>query len=160
MVLSAYTILIAASILWRIDIDFRELNKKIGLELSESKMGSGLQNAITPPRLNWLSYVVYFILIASFITAFFDRGGWKTALICLGIIIATMVISGVILRSNMPNREPLLKNFYFRILFNSIVNRHANYVKNNDKLRADAMGNIVKKFKKIYKKEIMDLARK
>ena len=160
MMLSEYIILIFASILWRIDIDFRELNKKIGLELSTSKVGTGLQDAITPPRLNWLSYFIYFVLIASFITAFFDRGGWKTALICLGVVIATMVISGVILRSNIPNKEPMLKNFYFRILFNSIVNRHANFVKNNDKLRADAMGDIVKKFKKIYKKEIMDLAKR
>mgnify|MGYP001315244306 FL=1 len=157
MMLSEYIILILAGALWRFDIDFRQFNKKVGLELSESKQGSGFQDAITPPKLNWFSYFVYFLLIASFITAFFDRGGWKTALICLGILIATMVITGVIFGSNQPNRKPLFEKFYFRVLFNSMVNRHADYLKNNDKLRAEAMENLVTKFKKIYKKEISQL---
>ena len=157
MMLSEYIILILAGALWRFDMDFRHFNKKIGLELSESKQGSGFQDAITPPKLNWLSYFIYFLLIGSFITAFLDRGGWKTALICLGILIATMVITGVILGSNQPNRKPLFEKFYFRVLFNSMVNRHADYLKNNDNLRAEAMGNLVTKFKKIYKKEISQL---
>ena len=157
MMLSEYIILILAGVLWRFDIDFRQFNKKVGLELSESKQGSGFQDAITPPKLNWLSYFIYFLLIATFITAFFDRGGWKTALICLGILIATMVISGVIIGSNQPNRKPLFQKFYFRVLFNSMVNRHADYLKNNDKVRADAMGTLVKKFKKTYEIEIIEL---
>ena len=53
-----------AAIPFRLDIGFRNFNKEVGLELSSSKMGTGYQDAITPPKLNYVSYV--FLAFKSF----------------------------------------------------------------------------------------------
>ena len=39
MFASEYIVLIVACCLWRFDLDFRDFNKKVGLELSDTKMG-------------------------------------------------------------------------------------------------------------------------
>ena len=46
-----------AAIPFRLDIGFRNFNKEVGLELSSTKMGTGYQDAITPPKLNYVTYV-------------------------------------------------------------------------------------------------------
>ena len=158
MFASEYIVLIVTCCLWRFDLDFRDFNKKVGLELSDTKMGTGFQDAITPPKLNWLSYVVYFVLIATLITAYFDRGGFKTVLICLGIIFLFPPIAGVLILEKLKFKKKLDK-IYLRILLHSMINRHADYVKNNDTIRADAMKGLLNKLKKKYKKQISELAK-
>ena len=109
MMIFDYVVLILVSILFRFDVGFRNFNKEVGLELSDTKSGTGYQDAITPPKLNWLSYVVY-ILLAIMVFGSFVDGSVKQGFITLGIIIGTAIISGVIL--NPPNKPPLLNKFY------------------------------------------------
>ena len=151
MMIFDYAVLILVSILFRFDVGFRNFNKEVGLELSDTKSGTGYQDAITPPKLNWLSYVVY-ILLAIMVFGSFVDGSVKQGFITLGIIIGTAIISGVILHP--PNKPPLLNKFYLKTLYRSMTNRYADFKKNNDSVRADAMQMLIKKFEKKYIKEI------
>ena len=135
-----------AAIPFRLDIGFRNFNKEIGLELSSSKMGTGYQDAITPPKLNYVTFVFWplnlFIIFASF--ADFGAMGF----IILGIFILSNVLTGIYIL-------PKLDNFFLRILFNSMTNRHADYVRDGDDIRADAIKGILNTFKEKYAKKIL-----
>ena len=148
-----YLIVIILSIFLRFDVEFRNFNKEVGLELSSTKTGTGYQDAITPPKLNWLSIPVYIFLILILINAFFDKtGSISLGFTVLGIIIVTAVISGVILHP--PKKPPILRKFYLKTLYKSMTNRYADYKKKNDHVRADAMQTLIKKFEKIYFKKV------
>ena len=154
MMIFDYVVLIIVSILLRFDVGFRNFNKEIGLELSETRTGTGFQDAITPPKLNWLSYGVYILLAFFLINAFFDNSGSiSQGFAVLGTIIATTIVSGIIMHP--ANKAPLLKKFYLKTLYKSMINRHADYKKNNDEVRADAMSILVEKFEKNYLNEII-----
>ena len=154
MMIFDYAVLILVSILFRFDVGFRNFNKEVGLELSDTKAGTGYQNAITPPKLNWLSYAVYILFAIFLFNGFFDKnsGSMSLGFTVLGVIIGTAIISGVIMHP--PNKPPLLKNFYLKTLYKSMTNRYADYKKNNDSVRADAMQMLIKKFEKKYLKEL------
>lgn len=135
-----------AAIPFRLDIGFRNFNKEVGLELSSTKMGTGYQDAITPPKLNYVSYVFWplnlFIIVASFL----DYGAW--GFIILGIFILSNVLTGIFIL-------PKLDKFFLRVLFRSMTNRHADYVRDGDIIRANAIKGILDIFQKKYGKKIL-----
>lgn len=134
-----------AAIPFRLDIGFRNFNKEVGLELSSTKMGTGYQDAITPPKLNYVSYVFWplnlFIIVASFL----DYGAW--GFIILGIFILSNVLTGIFI---LPKLDKFL-----RVLFRSMTNRHADYVRDGDIIRANAIKGILDIFQKKYGKKIL-----
>ena len=93
-----------------------------------TKQGTGFQDAITPPKLNWLSYAVYGATGLTIFSAFADYSA-KEGFIAIGIFIVTAIIFGAVM---FPPKGPSrLDKFFLRTLFNSMVNRQANYEKNN-----------------------------
>ena len=143
-----YFIIFTLSVLTRIILGFINYIKSLGLELSNNKDGTGFQNAITPPWFSILAFSIYgcsiFVIISGFI-----KYSLTTGFLYLGIYFLTLVIIGATLFK--PNSlSPLAKPFY-HIVLNSIVNRHANYTKKNDKIRADAMKIVMDRFKEVYK---------
>lgn len=144
-----YIYLFLVSILLRIDLDFRSFIKEVGLELSDTKTGAGFQDAITPPKLNWISFFCYLIIFVLIYTAFVDRSA--TAGIYSAILsIFTLIISGAII--NPPKKKRLLEKFYLKTLYSSMVGRYADFKKNNDNLRADAIQMLITKFEKTFLK--------
>ena len=131
---------------FRLDIGFRNFNKEVGLELSSTKMGTGYQDAITPPKLNYVSYVFWPLNLFIIVAGFADFGAM--GFIILGIFISSNALTGIFIL-------PKLDKFFLRILLNSMTNRHANYVRDGDKIRADAIEGILDKFKKKYGKKIL-----
>lgn len=142
-----YIILFLGSVLFRLDLDFRSFIKEVGLELSDTKIGTGFQDALTPTKLNWLSFFCYFIILGTIITAFADRS-ISAGFICIVVSLLTLILSGVIL--NPPKKPRLLEKFYLKTLYSSMVNRYANFKKNNDNLRAEAIQTLIKKFEKSF----------
>ena len=143
-----YFIIFTLSLLTRIILGFINYTQSLGLELSNEKDGTGFQNAITPPWFSILALSIYglslFVIISGFL-----RYSLTTGFLYLGIYFLTLVIVGATLfRPN--SLSPLAKPFY-HIVLNSIVNRHANYTKKNDKIRADAMKIVMDRFKEVYK---------
>ena len=135
-----------AAIPFRLDIGFRNFNKEIGLELSSSKMGTGYQDAITPPKLNYVSYVFWPLNLFIIFAGFADFG--VVGFIILGIFILSNVLTGIFIL-------PKLDRFFLRILFRSMTNRHADYVRDGDDIRADAIKGILNTFKEKYAKKIL-----
>ena len=147
-----YLILILTGCLFRFDVGFRNFNKIIGLELSSTKQGTGYQDAITPPKLNWLSYAVYGVTGITIFSAFADYST-KEGFISIGVFAASAIIFGVIMFP--PKGQSRLDKFFFKTLFNSMVNRLANYERDKDVNRAAAMRMLVNKFKNKYSKKII-----
>ena len=131
---------------FRIDIEFRNFNKVVGLELSSSKMGTGYQDAITPPKLNYVSYIFWPLNIFIIFAGFSDFG--SSGFIILGIFIFSAILTWIFIC-------PKLDKFFLKTLFYSMINRHADYVKSGDKLRAEAMKSVLEIFKKKYGKKIL-----
>ena len=131
---------------FRLDIGFRNFNKEVGLELSSSKMGTGYQDAITPPKLNYVTFVFWPLNLFIIFAGFADFG--DVGFIILGIFILSNVLTGIFIL-------PRLDKFFLRILFRSMTNRHADYVRDGDDIRADAIKGILDTFKKKYKNKII-----
>jgi len=143
-----YFIIFTLSVLTRIILGFINYTKSLGLELSNNKDGIGFQNAITPPWFSIVALTIYglslFVIISGFL-----KYSLTTGFLYLGIYFLTLVIVGATLfRPN--SLSPLAKPFY-HIVLSSIINRHANYAKKNDKVRADAMKIVIDRFKEVYK---------
>ncbi len=147
MITFEYIYLFLISVLFRIDLDFRGFIKEVGLELSDTKAGTGFQDAITPPKLNWISFFCYFVIFALIYTAFADRSA-SAGVYCIILFIFTLVICGTII--NPPKKKRLLEKFYLKILYSSMVGRFADFKKNNDNLRADAIQILISKFEKKF----------
>ena len=143
-----YFIILALGIFTRIILGFVNYTKSLGLELSNEKDGTGYQNAITPPLFPVIASVIYGLSLFVIISGFFDSS-ITTGFIYLGLYLLTLIVVGATLFK--PNSlSPLAKPFY-HIVLNSIVNRYANYKKNNDEVRAKAIGIVLEKFKEAYK---------
>ncbi len=143
-----YFIILALGILTRIILGFVNYTKSLGLELSNEKDGTGYQNAITPPLFPFIASTIYGLSLFFIISGFFERD-FINGFIYLGLYLLTLIVIGATLFK--PNSlSPLAKPFY-HIVLNSIVNRYANYMKKNDKVRADAMKIVLERFKEVYK---------
>jgi hypothetical protein len=143
MYISEYLFLILFSVAIRFDIDFRSFIREVGFELSGSKLGRGYQDAIAPPKLTWVSIVFYFILFGTIITAFVDRSV-SSGFVSIGVSLLTQIITGIIIHP--PSKSRIFKKFYLETLYRSMVNRYADYKKENDQVRADAISMLIKKF--------------
>ena len=143
-----YFIILILGIFTRIILGFVNYTKSLGLELSNEKDGTGYQNAITPPLFPLIASTIYGLSLIVIFYGFFEYS-FTTGLIYLGLYLLTLIIVGATLFK--PNSlSPLAKPFYY-IVLNSMVNRYANYKKNNDEVRAKAIEIVLEKFKKAYK---------
>ena len=143
-----YFIILILGIFTRIILGFVNYTKSLGLELSNEKDGTGYQNAITPPLFPLIASIIYGLSLFVIFFGFFQYS-FTTGFIYLGLYLLTLIVVGATLFK--PNSlSPLAKPFYY-IVFNSMVNRYANYKKNNDEVRAKAIEIVLEKFKKAYK---------
>ena len=143
-----YFIILILGVFTRIILGFVNYTKSLGLELSNEKDGTGYQNAITPPLFPVIASVIYGLSLFFIISGFFNNS-FTAGFIYLGLYLLTLIVVGATLFK--PNSlSPLAKPFY-HIVLNSIVNRYANYKRNNDEVRAKALGIVLEKFKEAYK---------
>ena len=143
-----YFIILILGIFTRIILGFVNYTKSLGLELSNEKDGTGYQNDITPPLFPLIASIIYGLRLFVIFFGFFQYS-FTTGFIYLGLYLLTLIVVGATLFK--PNSlSPLAKPFYYVVL-NSMVNRYANYKKNNDEVRAKAIEIVLEKFKKAYK---------
>ena len=143
-----YFIILTLGIFTRIILGFVNYTKSLGLELSNEKVGTGYQNAITPPLFPVIASTIYGLSLFFIISGFF-KSALTTGFIYLGLYLLTLILVGATLFK--PNSlSPLAKPFYY-IVLSSMVNRYANYKKKNDEVRAQAIGLVLEKFKEAYK---------
>ena len=143
-----YFIILTLGILTRIILGFVNYTKSLGLELSNEKDGTGYQNAITPPLFPFIASTIYGLSLFFIISGFFERD-FINGFIYLGLYLLTLILVGATLfRPN--SLSPLAKPFY-HIVLNSMMNRHADYKKNNDEIKAQAIEIVLERFKEAYK---------
>ena len=138
-----YFIILILGIFTRIILGFVNYTKSLGLELSNEKDGTGYQNAITPPLFPLIASTIYGLSLIIIFYGFFEYS-FTTGFIYLGLYLLTLIIVGATFFK--PNSlSPLAKPFYY-IVLNSMINRYANYKKNNDEVRAKAIEIVLEKF--------------
>ena len=133
-------------ILTRIVVGFSSFNKRLGIEISDTKEGTGFQNAITPPKFSWFAIPVY-VLSAAFIFYSFTDNSLSTAFKYTGTYIGSMILFGAVFF--MPGKKSIFDDLFFKITFSSMANRYADYKKSNDSERAKAMKFLLDKIKKL-----------
>lgn len=110
----------------------------IGKSLSDASTSTGYQDAITPPRFSTFAIAVYVICAGGLIYGFCTFG-W---LLGLGIAIGFFFVVVLNKLFILPKSDSEL---FRKIIIRSMLNRHANYLKAGDTLRASAMGMLLEK---------------
>ena len=119
-------------------LNFTAATLAIGRSLSTADTPTGFQDAITPPRFSTFAVGIYVLFLGGLIFGFWAFG-W---LIGLGVVIGFFV--SVVLTKAM--LLPKSDGEHFRkVIVHSMINRHADYVKAGDTLRALAMGELLAK---------------
>jgi hypothetical protein len=67
-----------------------------------------------------------------------------TGFVSISVSLLTQIITGIIIHP--PSKSRIFKKFYLETLYRSMVNRYADYKKENDQVRADAISMLIKKF--------------
>ena len=141
-----YITALVLSILTRIVIGFTSHTKKIGLEISDTKEGTGFQNAITPPKFTWVATIVYGLSGLFIFYAFVEQSS-SLGLKYLGTYLGGTILFGAIFF--MPNKKSIFDDRFFKIILNSMTNRYEDYKRSKDGERAKAMKFLLDKIKKI-----------
>lgn len=114
---------------------------RIGLGLDGATGPTGFQDAITPPEttrgimLNWALTVALFAGV-------WWQFGIAAVAIAAGVRVVGRVVAGAVLNGSGWKRRLVRK------VFGSMVRRQADYEKSGDKLRAEAMGDLLERFKR------------
>lgn len=129
-----------ASLALSYTLTFTNATLNIGRFLSESETPTGYQDAITPPQFAKCAIAVYIICAGGLILGFL-KFGWLAG---IGIIIGFLFVVAI----NRAIILPKADGEHFRnIIISSMIKRHADYIKNNDTLRASAMAMLLEKLK-------------
>jgi hypothetical protein len=133
--------------LWGLGVIFRynlaqvEACKTIGAKISTSGDSKGyLQNAITPPSSTKLTALTWALILVLFAYAFWTSG-WAAT----GIAVGTFVVAAGIFF--IPKPESM--HFLMRVS-RSMASRHADYAKEGDLIRSNAMKNLFDRFTQVY----------
>lgn len=112
-------------------MQFTTATLTMGRELAGSTTKRGFQDAITPPWQTRLALVVY-VGIPIVAVAMWWRIGWPSAL--AGMV--AIFVGSLVARFIVPQA---LGGHYQRLILQSMIARYANYVRDGDVLRAEAM---------------------
>ena len=108
-----------------------------GRELSETNSDTGFQDAITPPWQTKLAIITYAIVIAA-ITIIWWYEGWVSGIGAVVFIFLGSGLTSLIL--------PKQNSIHFRgLILRSMCTRYADYVRDGDNMRAQAMKELLLK---------------
>jgi hypothetical protein len=120
------------------DLSFTHSTLTMGRSLSDAGTATGYQDAITPPQFSSVALLVYAVCIASVIYGIWTFGWLVGSGAAVGLLIAA--------RINMAFILPKSTGDHFRkIIIHSMINRHADYLKTGDILRASVMAELLEK---------------
>ena len=117
---------------------FTNATLALGKSLSDANTPTGYQDAITPPRFSHFAMLVYIGIFAAVAYGWWVYG-WLTG---LGVTVGVFVVTAVNKLLLLPKSD---SNHFRRIIVHSMMNRHADYVKAADELRASAMARLLEK---------------
>ena len=106
----------------------------------------GILTRIVPPKFSWIATAIYGLSALYIFHGFVDLST-STGFKYLGTYLGSMIIFGAIFF--MPGKVSIFDKWFFKIIFNSMVNRYADYKQSNDTERAKAIKYLLDKIKKI-----------
>ena len=138
-----YVLTAALAIAFRYQLGITASCLYFGKQLSGQPAGTGFQNSLTPPISTNISILVW--LIGAFVigTMFWFYGIYH-GLGAVALFIFVSILAGALLIP-APNSDHFLK-----LIYNSMANRHANFVKSNDTVRALAASHLVERMQNLY----------
>ncbi|MRS01915.1 hypothetical protein EG832_01585 [bacterium] len=117
---------------------FADATLAIGKSLSDANTPTGYKDAITPPRFSTFAITVYVTCVGGLIFGFW-RFGWLAGLGCANGFLFVVVLNKVLI---LPKSE---SEHFRNIIIRSMINRHANFLKSGDTLRASALSMLLEK---------------
>lgn len=131
MEIGLWLLVLGLTIAFAYTMQFNAATLSMGRALSGSGSKTGLQDAVTPPWERNLALTVYAGIVAVVGVAWWWLG-WVLALVALVIIlVGGGLLKGVLFK--------WWSDHYERLILQSMMSRYANYVRDGDVLRADAM---------------------
>jgi len=119
------------AIVLRYDLNLTETTRLLGSSISDTDSNTGLQDAITPSWSTWVGITIYILSIVVNVLGFY-LFGWKWGIGLTFLFLIFLTIAKFI----VPKSE---SDHFNNMIFKSMINRYANYVKDNDLIRANAM---------------------
>jgi len=120
------------------ELRFTEATLHMGRALSGSGSKTGFQDAITPPLSSYFAFGIYGLSIIVIAFGFFEYG------IFMGLL--EFVTFYMVVLLNRVFLLPRPDSPHFRnIITRSMIGRHADYLRDGDKLRAGAMADLLQR---------------
>ena len=119
------------------ELRFTEATLALGRFVAGETEGRGHQDAITPPASSNIGLAIYGLSLGVVVLAFVRFG----LLLGIGMIAGFLVVVSIV-KTLLP--RPGSQHFQ-RLLIKSMCNRYADYVRDGDKLRAEAMAYMLNK---------------
>lgn len=121
------------------ELKFTQATLVLGRELfgGGGPSGTGYQDAITPPRSTVIAMCVYALSLIVLVWAFVSFGFLKGAGLALGFIVGVGFIQALLPAPTSPH--------YRNLIIGSMCRRYADFVRDGDRMRADAMADLLQK---------------
>ena len=138
MLTTYFLVLYLVSLALGYQLRFSEATLHIGRSLSTTGSKTGFQDAITPPNAASLGFGIYGLSLAVLAFGFMHYGATAgiTALFLFGFCLA---VNRVVF---LPTAD---SQHFHKIIIGSMIRRHADYVRDGDKLRAAAMVDLLQR---------------
>ena len=130
-------------ILFRYQLGLTSACKTIGVQIGSGATEMGFQDAITPPSSTNLTFLTWALMVALSLYAIFGFG-WGEFWIVAGTFLMVSIVAGA---SFVPKPDSA---HYVRRIYRSMVNRYADYEKQGDRVRSDAMKDLIDRVEQIF----------
>ena len=138
MTIGYIVILYLVALAFGYELRFTEATRFIGRALSGTGSSTGFQDAITPPASSYVAFGVYGLTLLVLVFGFF-RYGFLAGLAAVVGFYVLVLLNRILL---LPKRD----SSHFRaIVTKSMIRRHADYLRDGDKLRAAAMADLLQR---------------
>ena len=114
----------------------------VGRAISSDNSKTGFQDAITPPLSSTIALAAYGLSAALVIFAFWSGGLSLSGTAALSLVVFTFLAGFVVPKPNSAH--------WVRLIYRSMVNRTADYVKSGDIMRTDAAVTLTQRIEKIF----------
>lgn len=119
------------------ELQFTAATLAFGRLLSDDSHGTGFQSAITPPREANVALIIYGLTLTLVGFSWYEFG------IGRAVLSVAVIFVGVLVASRM---LPSPESPHFRaLIIGSMASRYANFVRDGDPIRADAMKMLLQK---------------
>lgn len=130
-----YLLYIASALLgflFRYQLGLTNACKTLGVRISDGASETGFQDAITPPSSTNITLLVWGLILGLFAFSIFGFG-WGEFGIAAGVFFVVSIVLGAIV---IPKPD---SPHFVRRIYRSMINRWADYEKEGDSVRADAL---------------------